>query len=64
MNKTLWRDFLYEVRVLRNFKYLTLILKAIYYTDGCKNLTLLYRHILISNDRVLQFLAKRCEKEI
>ena len=64
MNKTLWRDFLHEVRVLGNFKDLTLILKTIYYTDACKNLTLLYRYILISNDRVLQFLAKRCEKEI
>ena len=29
MNKTFWRDFLYEVRVLRNFKDLTLILKTI-----------------------------------
>lgn len=29
MNKTLWREFLYEVRVLRNFKDLTLILKTI-----------------------------------
>ena len=29
MNETLWRELLYEVRVLRNFKDLTLISKTI-----------------------------------